>query len=221
MNYNAWRVTFQSSEQAAQAAFEDAKRWERMFSMAINDIIELTEAAGVRKEDQRMGGTGEALLAIAKLQARREKWKNRALAAEQLNREMTAKAVDSCMEDFRKLDRKNAAIEEERDELVSQVTGLREDVASLLRLVAKIRAAAGDPNGRLMQPELIAHIAEMRKSLQEFCIDQQQKGCLRVSEELRSGPIDWNKFGDDTREQAANVAILVGNQIRREAGGGQ
>lgn len=35
-------------------------------------------------------------------------------------------------------------------------------MASLM-LVADIRAAAGDPNGRLMQPELVAHIAELRR----------------------------------------------------------
>lgn len=58
------------------------------------------------------------------------------------------------------------------------------------------------------------------ESLKALCVDQQQQGCLRVSEELRNGPIDWNKFGDHPREQAANVAILVGNQIRRDAGGG-
>ncbi|MGY4876470.1 hypothetical protein ACLUEY_01135 [Vreelandella aquamarina] len=219
MEYEKWRITFQSSEQAARAAFEEAQRWERLFAMAIGSIVELHEAVGIRREDQLTGGTAQALTAIEKLKERREKWKVRALEAEQLNREMTAKAVDGCMEDFRKLDRKNAAIEEERDALAAclqeaqtladqdriisycmspypegkpegslkgwnsrmgrdlhvilqkvdasltrrdeLVTGLREDVASLLRLIADIRAAAGDPHGKLMQPELIDHIAAL------------------------------------------------------------
>lgn len=33
----------------------------------------------------------------------------------------------------------------------------------LLKLLADIRAAAGDPEGRLMQDELVAHIKELRK----------------------------------------------------------
>lgn len=218
MNYEAWRISFQDSEQAAKAAFKESQRWERLFASVIMALVGVGEAAGVRGEDQ-LNGNLEILIAIEKLKERREKWKSRALEAEQWNREITAKAVGNGLEDFRQLDRRTAAIEEERDALARQVTSLQEDVSSLLRLVGKIRVAAGDPNGKLMQPELIAHIAEMRNSFKKFCVDQQQKGCLRVSEELRNGPIDWNKFGDNHREQAANVAILVGNQIRREAGG--
>lgn len=82
MNYEAWRITYQSSEQAAKAAYEEAQRYERLFAMAISSVVELAEAAGVRKEDQLMGGTAQALDAIEKLKARREKWKARALEAE-------------------------------------------------------------------------------------------------------------------------------------------
>lgn len=85
MNYEAWRITYQSSEQAAKAAYEDAQRYERLFAMAISSVVELAEAAGVRKEDQLMGGTVQALEAIEKLKARRDKWKVRALEAEQKN----------------------------------------------------------------------------------------------------------------------------------------
>jgi hypothetical protein len=87
MSYEAWRITYQSSEQAAKAAYEEAQRYERLFAMAISSIFELSEAAGLRNEDQLMGGTAQVLDAIEKLKARREKWKARALAAEQLNRE--------------------------------------------------------------------------------------------------------------------------------------
>lgn len=85
MSYEAWRISFQDSEQAAKAAFQEAQRYERLFAMAIGSVVELAEAAGVRKEDQLMGGTTQALAAIEKLKERREKWKARALEAEQRN----------------------------------------------------------------------------------------------------------------------------------------
>lgn len=88
MSYEAWRITFQDSEQAAKAAYADAKRWERLFAMAIGSVVELTEAAGIRKEDQLTGGTVQALGAIEKLKERRDKWKARALKAEQVNRDL-------------------------------------------------------------------------------------------------------------------------------------
>ncbi len=95
MDYEKWRITFQSSEQAAKAAYEESQRWERMFTIAICSIVELTEAAGIRKEDQLTGGTVQALAAIEKLKQRREKWKARALAAEQWKREMVAKTASN------------------------------------------------------------------------------------------------------------------------------
>lgn len=150
MDYEKWRITFQSSEQAAKAAFEESQRWERLFASVIMALVGVGKAAGVRGEDQ-LNGNLEILIAIEKLKERREKWKARALKAE--------------------------AIQIAIDEMPAE-------------------------------------------SLKALCVDQQQQGCLRVSEELRNGPIDWNKFGDHPREQAANVAILVGNQIRRDAGGG-
>lgn len=88
MSYEAWRISFQDSEQAAQAAFKEAQRYKRMFTMSIDSIVELTEAVGIRKEDQLMGGTTQALAAIEKLKERREKWKARALEAEQTLQEV-------------------------------------------------------------------------------------------------------------------------------------
>jgi len=37
------------------------------------------------------------------------------------------------------------------------------DNVALLKLLADIRCAAGDPEGRLMQDELVKHIADMRR----------------------------------------------------------
>ena len=42
------------------------------------------------------------------------------------------------------------------------------DEYSLLGLLADIRAAAGDPQGRLMQPELVEHIRAMKARADEF-----------------------------------------------------
>lgn len=44
-----------------------------------------------------------------------------------------------------------------------EIAGLREQNASLLRLIADIRAAAGDPNGRLMQDELVENIRKLKE----------------------------------------------------------
>jgi chromosome segregation ATPase len=81
-----------------------------------------------------------------KLKERREKWKARALEAEDERDHLKAEI------DYFKAT---------NNDLAMLVTDLREDVASLLRLVAQIRAAAGDPHGKLMQPELITHIAAL------------------------------------------------------------
>ncbi|WP_083004870.1 hypothetical protein [Halomonas sp. GT] len=131
MSYEAWRITFQDSEQAAKAAYEESQRWERMFTMAINSIVELTEAAGIRKEDQLTGGTIQALNAIDKLKERRDKWKTRALEAEQGIREMVAKAANNKLEGYRELGRKAAAAEEERDALAAHVERAKAAVKQL------------------------------------------------------------------------------------------
>ncbi|CAM0557138.1 hypothetical protein EHLJMEHL_02226 [Vreelandella titanicae] len=88
MSYETWRATYQDSEQAAKAAYADAKRWERLFAMAIGSLVEVAEAAGIRKEDQLTGGTFQTLAAIKKLKERRDKWKDRALKAEKVNRDL-------------------------------------------------------------------------------------------------------------------------------------
>lgn len=74
MSYETWRITFQDSEQAAKAAFEESQRWERLFASVIMALVGVGKAAGVRGEDQ-LNGNLEILIAIEKLKERREKWK--------------------------------------------------------------------------------------------------------------------------------------------------
>lgn len=121
MSYEAWRISFQDSEQAAKAAFQEAQRYERLFAMAISSIFEISEAAGLRNEDQLMGGTAQVLEVIEKLKARRDKWKARALKAEQWNREMVAEAANNHLQGYRELGMKAAAAEEERDALAAKL----------------------------------------------------------------------------------------------------
>lgn len=108
-----------------------AQNYERLFAMVIGSLVEVAESAGVRKEDQLMGGTTQTLNAIEKLKERREKWKARALKAEQWNREMVAKAVNNNLEGYRELGSKAAAAEQERDALaahIERITGLCRDL---------------------------------------------------------------------------------------------
>lgn len=60
-----------------------------------------------------------------------------------------------------------------------EIADLREQNASLLRLIADIRAAAGDPNGRLMLDELVEHIRTMRRGADAYSIESvRMKGDL-------------------------------------------
>ncbi|AZM96101.1 hypothetical protein [Vreelandella venusta] len=89
MDYEKWRITFQSSEQAAKAAYEESQRWERLFASVLLALVGVGEAVGVRGEDQ-LNGNLEILIAIEKLKERRDKWKARALEAEQERDAMAA-----------------------------------------------------------------------------------------------------------------------------------
>ncbi|NDD52357.1 hypothetical protein EBZ39_00495 [bacterium] len=48
-----------------------------------------------------------------------------------------------------------------------EVYDLRESNARLLGLLADIRAAVGDPTGKLMQDELVAHCRSLRLTIEE------------------------------------------------------
>jgi hypothetical protein len=62
------------------------------------------------------------------------------------------------------------------------------EVAShaLLGLVADIRAAVGDPKGKLMQDELVAHCKAMRSALEKLAVAEssgdwgQDLGCVKA-----------------------------------------
>lgn len=57
------------------------------------------------------------------------------------------------------------------DAAARYVADLNQDNKALLGLVLQIREAAGDPTGKLMQPELVAHICEMRAVLEQIRAD--------------------------------------------------
>ncbi len=58
-------------------------------------------------------------------------------------------------------------------------TMTRDDLA-LLRFIADMRAAAGDPTGKLMQDELVAHIAELRRKVEEYESESRAITALRI-----------------------------------------
>lgn len=53
------------------------------------------------------------------------------------------------------------------DDPVEEIEELKEELSSLYYLVYRIRKAAGDPDGRPMQDELIEHISKLRKMAQD------------------------------------------------------
>lgn len=52
-----------------------------------------------------------------------------------------------------------------------EIADLRAQNTSLFRLLADIRAAAGDQSGRLMQDELVEHIRNMRRDADAYSIE--------------------------------------------------
>lgn len=66
---------------------------------------------------------------------------------------------------------------ERRAELWEQrARNAEEDVNDLLTLLYQVRAAAGDPHGKMSQPELVAHIQEMREVLTQTRADMRECG---------------------------------------------
>lgn len=76
------------------------------------------------------------------------------------SREHLARQVRGAMGEFNDDDQPVVACVEG---LVASNAEMRGSVTQMLRLLADIRAAAGDPEGKLMQPELIAHIQQMHQ----------------------------------------------------------
>lgn len=67
-------------------------------------------------------------------------------------------------------------LRQDRDALRARAQQAEETNHLLLQLLAKIRAAAGDPEGKMMQLELIAHIQEMRDVLIQERADMRRTG---------------------------------------------
>lgn len=65
-----------------------------------------------------------------------------------------------------------------------EIADLQAQNASLLRLLADIRSAAGDPNGRLMQDELVEHIAELVRIFNAGTHLYYELGCEAESKEV-------------------------------------
>ncbi|QFT84923.1 hypothetical protein FIU88_08040 [Halomonas sp. THAF12] len=66
--------------------------------------------------------------------------------------------------------------------------------------------------------ELLDRLAKFETPIMTLRAEWQQEACARVADALRNGIFDWDKMGGDPKEQAANIATIVGNDIRREAG---
>lgn len=189
MNYEAWRATFQNSEQAALSAYEDLEA----YSIAEQHQI------GLRKKVEEDLDRHKRMFAAAcgTLGEIQQLLGNQIVGIEPA---LVKELVDD-----------RDALAAYQAELIRELTACQSVLHNLAHDGQVTTAYADEAKAVLKRSP--------KTSLELLCVDQQQKSCLRVSEELRSGPIDWRKFGDTPREQAANVAILVGNQIRREAGG--
>lgn len=86
----------------------------------------------------------------------------------------------------------SALIANEAERLRKERDDARQDTASLLRLLANIRAAAGDPDGKLMQPELVAKIREQNQDV-ELLRHSYRAACEELSE--LKGRLDREKKG--------------------------
>lgn len=189
MNYEAWRATFQSSEQAARSAYGDAED----YRIAEQHQIGLRQK--VEKElDRHKRMFAEACATLGEIQT--------ALGN-------GVAGIESVL--VREVVDERNSLAAYQAELIRELTACQSVLHNLAHDGQVTPAYANEAKAVLKRAP--------KASLKALCAEQQQQGCLRVSEELRNGHIDWKKFGDHPREQAANVAILVGNQIIREDGG--
>lgn len=77
----------------------------------------------------------------------------------------------------------------ELEKLRAENEELKSSQASLLNLLADIRAAVGDPHGKLMQDELVQHCRDMREAIREAYGALQKANdpfCLNVHEATTS-----------------------------------
>lgn len=109
---------------------------------------------------------------------------------------------DGCAGEQCKVERDSPPVDAQREEF------------TLLGLIANIRAAAGDPNGRLMQDELVQHIAgvvkerdDLRERLHQQ-IEQWQTDTGRLAADLRAAM--------ESRSQAINEADRLRAELATE-----
>jgi hypothetical protein len=82
-----------------------------------------------------------------------------------------------------------------------EVYDLRASNARLLGLLADIRAAVGDPTGKLMQDELIEHCKKLRLT------DEEREALERAAATLRFLQADYGKT--QTEQDAATLRNLL------------
>ena len=98
---------------------------------------------------------------------------------------------DGCAGEQCKVERDSPPIDAQREEF------------TLLGLIADIRAAAGDPNGRLMQDELVQHIAAVVKERDD--LRERMEG---IAEQLRAGTIPELENVTGAEDLAPHVKTL-------------
>jgi hypothetical protein len=222
MNYEAWRISFQDSEQAAKAAFEESQRYKRMFDMAINSVVELAEAAGIPKENQLTGGNFQALNAIEKLKERREKWKARALKAE--------KDRDAYLIAEQRQIALRQKVEAERDVLAAYQTDLIRELTacqSVLHMLAHDRqvtpAYANDAKAVLRRaPEACLakrDALSQSEGLKKAAIFIEQKANSYDAEHGKTDPSTNHREYPGDGAEYYNDLMELADELRRQANG--
>lgn len=64
----------------------------------------------------------------------------------------------------RQHDSENMRLKHEITHFKARISELQDESQALYQLLYEIRKAAGDPEGRLLQDDLVAHIADLAKS---------------------------------------------------------
>lgn len=66
-----------------------------------------------------------------------------------------------------------------------------------INLIADIRAAVGDPKGKLMQDELVAHCAELKRKADLFDSDVKQRMAKRIEKwGEKKSKIGWGNHSE-------------------------
>ncbi len=116
------------------------------------------------------------------------------------------------------LRRHASEVEDDREALLVKVAQLKEAGDALRHELAQWSLTERDPETASAMCQF-DHLARESSGAYLARRDARtgQEACRRVTGVLRNGIFDWDKLGGDPREQAANIATLVGNDIAREA----